>query len=162
MTTDVGYLFAIAAVSMSLSSLAGLVIAFRRSGTWAVYDLFRLRQIVGYGFANVILALFAFPLAGLLGSERDALRLIAAITFVYVVVNLLVLKNRVDRLGRPAAIRYSPLIIVIDIAIVIVCTATMILGTMPTWELLLLLLVTRPMLAFALVLATLGQEGDAA
>lgn len=161
MSTDVGFLFATAAVSMSLSSLAGLVIAFRRSGTWAVYDLFRLRQIVGYGFANVILALFAFPLAGLLGSERDALRLLALIAFVYIVVNLLVLKNRVDRLGRPVAIRYTPLIILIDIAIVIACTATVILGTMPTWELLLLLLVTRPMLAFALVLATLGQEGDA-
>ena len=50
----------------------------------------------------------------------------------------------------------------IDIAIVITCTASVILGTMPTWELLLLLLMTRPMLAFALVLATLGQEGDAA
>ena len=34
------------------------------------------------------------------------------------------------------------------------------LGTMLPWQLLLLTLVARPMLAFALVLATLGKEGE--
>lgn len=162
MSTDVGFLFAIGAVSMSLSSLAGLVIAFRRSGTWAVYDFFRLRQIVEWGFANVILALLGFPLAGWLASEHNALRVLALLAFVYVVVNLLVLKSRIDRMPRPIAIRYTPLIIALDIAIVMACTATAILATMPPWELVLLLLVLRPMLAFVLVLATLGQEQSAA
>ena len=69
MTSDVGFLFAAAAVSMSLASLAGLVIAFRRTGVWAAYDLFRLRQIVEWGFANVVLALVTFPLAGIGGSK---------------------------------------------------------------------------------------------
>lgn len=49
----------------------------------------------------------------------------------------------------------------LDIALVMLATATMILGTMAAFELALLLLVARPMLAFITVLATLGRE-DAA
>jgi hypothetical protein len=40
-------------------------------------------------------------------------------------------------------------------------TATMILGSMTAWELTLLGLALRPMLAFVFVLASIGREGDA-
>ena len=159
MIAEGAFLFSIAAVSMSLASLAGLVIAFRRAGMWAAYDVYRLRQIVEWGFANVILALLAFPLAGALGSETDALRAIGAVTLAYVVANVLVLERR--RGATPSLVRLTPLIAAIDIALVMLATATAILATMSVWEIALLLLVARPMVAFLYVLATLGRE-DAA
>jgi hypothetical protein len=157
-TTDVGFLFSIVAVSMSLSSLAGLVIAFRRTGTWAAYDVFRLRQIVEWGFANALVALAPFPLAGALGSEATALRALGAISLSYIIANLFVLKYRIDHLPQRIAVRYSPVVLVIDIALLMLSTATAILGSSTAVEALLLGLVMRPMLAFLFVLATLGRE----
>jgi hypothetical protein len=157
-TSDVGFLFSAAAVSMSLASLAGLVIAFRRTGVWAAYDLFRLRQIVEWGFANVVLALVTFPLAGIAGSETAALRLVGAITLVYVVLNVLALLRRRRAI---IAVQITPLILGIDITLVMLATATMILGTITAFELALLALIARPMIAFVIVLATLGKEGAA-
>jgi hypothetical protein len=158
-STDVGFLFSAVAVSMSLASLAGLVIAFRRTGAWAAYDLFRLRQIVEWGFANVLLALIAFPLAAVSASETAALRVVGAVTLLYVTANLLALMRR--RRAAPIAVPITPLIVGLDVALVMLATATMILGTMAAFELALLSLVARPMLAFITVLATLGRE-DAA
>jgi len=157
-STDIGFLFAVTAVSMSLSSLAGLVIAFRRTGVWGTYDVFRLRQIVEWGFGNALLALLGFPLVGALGSEATALRALGAIALTYIIANLFVLKYRLDHLPSRLAIRYSPVIVVIDVGLIMLATATAILGTMPPFETLLLGLVVRPMLAFVLVLATLGRE----
>lgn len=157
--TDVGFLFSVAAVSMSLASLAGLVIAFRRTGVWAAYDLFRLREIVEWGFANVLLALLALPLASLLGSESAALRALGIVAFVYIISNLLVLARRAGRIGRPVSITaYIPVIVAIDFALMGLVAATVVLATMTPWQLLLVLLVARPMLAFLLVLATLGPD----
>lgn len=158
MTTDVGFLYSAVAVSMSLSSLAGLVIAFRRTGVWAAHDVFRLRQIVEWGFANVVLALLAFPLSGLLGSETAALRVTGAIALVYVIANLLVLKYRLDHMQAPLGISYTPLIFALDVSLLMLTTSTAIVGTMTAWEITLLLLIARPMLAFVYVLGTLGRE----
>jgi hypothetical protein len=157
-TTDTGFLFATAAVNMSLASLAGLVIAFRRTGIWAAHDLFRLRQIVEWGFANVLLALLAFPLSSWLGSETSALRAVGVVALLYIAANLLALERR--RSGARDLIRATPLVIAIDVALIMLATASIILATMTTWELTLLALIARPMLAFLFVLATLGREGD--
>ena len=59
------------------------------------------------------------------------------------------------------AVRITPLIIGIDITLLMLATATMILGTITAFELALLALVARPMIAFVIVLSTLGKE-DAA
>jgi cbb3-type cytochrome oxidase subunit 3 len=157
--TDTGFLFATAAVNMSLASLAGLVIAFRRTGIWAAHDLFRLRQIVEWGFANVLLALLVFPLSSWLASEMSALRAVGAVALLYIAVNLLALERR--RRGTRDLIRVTPLIVGVDVALVMLATATIILATMTAWELTLLALIARPMLAFLFVLATLGREGGA-
>ena len=156
--TDVGFLFSIVGVSMSLSSLAGLVIAFRRTGVWGAYDIFRLRQIVEWGFANAFLALSAFPLVGLFGSEVAGLRALGLLALAYIIVNLIVLKYRLDHVGERIAVRYSIWIGALDVALLMLSTATAILGTAISLEWLLIGLMLRPMLAFVLVLATLGRE----
>jgi len=158
MTTDPGFLFSIVAVSMSLSSLAGLVIAFRRTGVWGAYDIFRLRQIVEWGFGNALLALSLFPLAGALGSEVAALRALGAIALASVIANLFVLKYRIDNMSQRIAVSYSPVVIVLDLSLIVLSTATAVLGSATAVEWLLLMLVMRPMFAFVLVLATLGRE----
>jgi hypothetical protein len=160
--TDVAFLYSIVAVSMSLASLAGLVIAFRRTGAWHAHDVFRLRQIAEWGFANVVLALLAIPAAGTLGSEASALRLVGALALVYIVANVLALTRRMRRLATlRTLVPITPLVVVIDVALVMLATATMILGSMTAWELTLLGLALRPMLAFVFVLASIGRE-DAA
>jgi len=72
------FFFSAAAIGMSLASLAGLVVAFRRGDAWLTHDLYRLRQIVEFGFAAALLALFVIPLAGSIGA--GAAGRIAALT----------------------------------------------------------------------------------
>lgn len=162
MIADIAFLYSMAAVSMSLSSLAGLVIAFRRSGVWGAHDVYRLRQIVEWGFANVLLALLAIPAAATLGSEASALRLMGAVALVYITVNMLVLARRAAALRTVVRVTPPPLVVVLDVACAMLATATIILASMPPWELTLLVLVARPMTAFLLVLASIGRESGSA
>lgn len=159
--TDVAFLYSTAAVSMSLASLAGLVLAFRRTGAWGVHDLYRLRQIVEWGFANVLLALFAIPAAAVLGSEGPVLRLMGVLAVLYITVNILVLQRRIVALQPVVFIKPPPLVVVVDAAAAMLATATVILASIGPWELTLLVLVTRPMIAFMFVLASIGRESDA-
>ena len=151
-----GVLFSIVAVNMSLASLAGLVIAFRRTGAWAMYDIYRLRQIVEWGFSGVLLALAGFPLASWLGGEAAAIRLLGAIALAYLTLNLLLLTRR--RAAVRDVVRLTPLVATIDLSAIAFATATLILATMTAWQLALLALTARPMIAFLMVLSTLGRE----
>lgn len=160
--TDVAFLYSTAAVSMSLASLAGLVIAFRRTGVWHAHDVFRLRQIAEWGFANVLLALLSIPAAAAFGSETAALRFVGVVALLYVVGNLLVLARRTRGMATlRAVIPITPLVVLIDIALVMLATATAILASITPWEVTLLVLVLRPMLAFTFVLASIGREEEA-
>ena len=165
MTTDVGFLYAMAGVSMSVASIAGLVVAFRRTGTWAALDLYRLRQIVEWGFANASLSLAAFPLASWLGAEASAMRVLGVVALAYLAVNVILLFRRRAALRDAAAARevvpVTPFVVAVDIAAIMLTTATAILGTMAAWESALIAMALRPMIAFVWVLATLRAEGDA-
>jgi len=141
---------------MSLASLAGLVVAFRRSGSWAAYDLYRLRQIVEFGFANILVALALIPLVPILGAET-AVRLVAAVAMVVFVAHVIVLVRR--RHETSPTIRLPLAVVLVDIPAIMLLTAALVLGTVAAWELALLALLARPMLAFLLVLATLRGDG---
>jgi hypothetical protein len=154
---EAGFFFAIAAVSMSLASLAGLVVAFRRSGAWAAYDLYRLRQIVEFGFANVLLALGLIPLAAIVGDVESAVRLIASVAMVVFVSHVIVLVRRRNQTSPSVRLPFA--VVLVDVAAVTLTAAAVILGTVPAWESALLGLLARPMLAFLLVLATLRGDG---
>ena len=156
-------MYAMAGVSMSVASIAGIVVAFRRTGTWAALDLYRLRQIVEWGFANAIFALGAFPLASWLGGEAPAMRALGFIALVYLVLNVLLLFRRraALRAVTPApVVPVTPFVVAIDVAAIMLTTATIILATVTAWQLSLLALVARPMIAFVWVLATLRPEGE--
>jgi hypothetical protein len=154
---EAGFLFAVAAVSMSLASLAGLVVAFRRSGSWAAYDLYRLRQIVEFGFANVLVALALIPLVAILGAVETAVRSVAVVAMVVFITHVVVLVRR--RHATTPSIRLPIAVVLVDIPALMLLTAAIVLGTVPAWESALLALLARPMLAFLLVLATLRSDG---
>ena len=77
MIPEAPFLFSIAAVSASLAGLAGLVAGLRRGADFRPMDLFRLREIVEFAFANVLLALSTIPAALILGDTSSALRVVA-------------------------------------------------------------------------------------
>ena len=155
MIAEAGFFFALAAVNISLASLAGLVVAFRRAGAWAAYDLYRLRQIVEFGFANAILSLALIPLTMTVGSTENAARIIAGAAFVYFVVDVLVLMRR----WRSVSFDLPALVIVVDTALVLLLVAAIVLAVVAAWMWVLLAFTARPMVAFLLVLSTLRSEG---
>ena len=156
MIAESPFLFAVAAVSMSLASLAGLVVAFRRTGSWAGYDLYRLRQIVEFGFANALLALALIPLVPILGSVESAVRIIASIALAVFAVHVIVLLRR--RRQTSPAIGLPWAVFLVDLLLVGLTAAAIVIATLPAWEVALLALLARPMVAFLLVLATLRPE----
>lgn len=157
MIPEAGFLFAVAAVSMSLASLAGLVVAFRRSGTWAGHDLYRLRQIVEFGFANALFALSLIPLVAVVGSVENSVRIVATTALAVLVAHAVVLLRR-QRQTSPVMGLQLPVFLV-DLVALALSTAAIVVASIPAWEAALLALLARPMLAFLLVLSTLRAEG---
>lgn len=157
MIAEAGFLFAIGAVSMSIASLAGLIVGFRRSAGWAAHDTYRLRQIVEFGFANVLLALALIPLVPTIGSVESAVRIVAVAGLVYFAIDVLVLLRRWRALGLTG---FPPVIVAFDLVVTALFVAAIAAGTAAAWEWALLALLARPMIAFLLVLATLRAEGD--
>ena len=154
MIPEAPFLFSIAGLSASLGGLSGLVAGLRRGTDMRPLDLFRLREIVEFSFANVLLALATVPLALILGSTGDAARIVAIAALVYVVLHLVVLirRNRefqvtISRVGEAA-------VILLGLAAFGASIATVATGSIGTFEALLLVLLARPMLAFLFVLAS--------
>jgi len=115
-----------------------------------------VRQIVEWGFANVVLALAGIPLASALGSVSSTIRVVAAAAFVYLTANVIVLVRR--RGSDRDLVRVGPLVVAVDVLFFSLVTATVILGDITALELTLIVLVARPMIAFLMVLGSLGRE----
>jgi hypothetical protein len=147
------FFFSAAAIGMSLASLAGLVVAFRRGEAWVTHDLYRLRQIVEFGFAAALLALFVIPLTATAG-DGAAGRIAASTAFAYLIGSFLVLTRR----RHVAAVPISATVILVDGIAVAIATAAVIAGDLRAYEWTLLALLARPMVAFLLFLSTLQPK----
>ena len=150
-----GYLFSIAGLSASLAGLAGLVAGLRRGSDLRALDAFRLRQIVEFAFANVILALVAAPIAELLGDDALALRILGLVGAIYVAATFALLRVRSLRTNviwtrgwRLAAVLLGAIAVLLGLAVAVAPSGAL-------FELLLVALLARPMLAFLLVLQEL-------
>ena len=154
MITESPFLFSIAALSASLAGLAGLVAGLRRGEGLSPLDLFRLREIVEFAFANVLLAISTVPLTTLLGSAQTAVRIVAVVAIVYIVavVALLVRRQRSWSISGSGG-WYAPALVV-DAATLVAAVATVVEGSAGPFEAMLVALLARPMLAFAFVLAS--------
>jgi hypothetical protein len=117
-------------------------------------DLFRLREIVEFAFANVLLALSTIPIALAVGNESDGFRIVAAGALAYLVVHIVVLVGRSRRSALPATRGWVIAAGTVNVAVLVLGIATLATGSLEPFEGLLLALLARPMLAFLLVLAS--------
>jgi hypothetical protein len=147
------FFFSAAAIGMSLASLAGLVVAFRRGDAWVTHDLYRLRQIVEFGFAAALLALFVIPLAATVGGGAAG-RVAAVTAFAYLIGSFLVLARR----RHVAAVPISAAVILVDGVAIAIATTAVIVGDLTAYQWTLLALLARPMVAFLLFLSTLQPK----
>ena len=146
------FFFSIAALSASLAGLAGLVAGLRRGSDIPARDLFRLRQIVEFAFANVLLALVVIPLTAWLGSIADAVRIAAALSLAYLAAIMVLLARRVRRLHLPRSHAWYVAAVGINLVAIAAALATIASGSQPAFETLMITLLARPMIAFLLVL----------
>jgi hypothetical protein len=152
------FLFSVGGISASLAGLAGLVAGLRRADGLRGIDLFRLREIVEFSFANVVLALSIVPLSLLLQGTETAVRAGAAAAIVYLVTTVLVLVSRQRQLNIPAERVWYMGAALLNLAAVLAAAATIVTGTIGAFELMLVILVARPMLAFLLVLSSFDRS----
>jgi hypothetical protein len=152
------YFFSIAALSVSLAGFAGLIAAFRRGTEWRPMDLFRVREIVEFGFANAILALLTVPLMETVHDVSRMASIGCALAAAYLFVTSILLLRRREHLDLPRTLAwYAPATLVTGSAFIL-AVAGAVTGepALLLWTLLVML--GRPMLAFVLVLALLRND----
>ena len=158
MIPEAPFLFSIAALSASLAGLAGLVAGLRRGADVRPIDLFRLREIVEFAFANVLLAIGVVPLTLALADGALAVRVAAAIGISYGVVTVIVLARR-SRLSNLAWTRgWTAAAIVINLAAAVAGVYVLASGSISAYLAFLVALLARPMVAFLLVLASFESQ----
>jgi ABC-type xylose transport system permease subunit len=153
-----GFLFSIAGLSASFAGLAGLVMAFRHGDDVRPIDTYRLRQMVEFSFANIVLVAAVVPTASLLGSGPDAARLSSALIAVYVVAADVVSARRTRQAGLRWRGWWAISSLFIDITSLILAGVVIASSNFSVFELLLVLLLLRPMLPFLLVLESWATE----
>jgi hypothetical protein len=151
--TELPFLLSIAGLSASLAGLAGLVAGLRRSDGLRPLDAFRLREIVEFAFANALLALSVVPIATLTGSAETAVRIVAAAAGIYLATIAAILFRRL-RHADIAMTTWIRIAGALDIVIVVAVAAAIATGSMAVFQVMLILLLARPMVAFLFVLAS--------
>ena len=157
MIPDAPFLLSLAALNASLAGLGGLLVGLRRASGFDPLDSLRLRQVVEFAFANLLLAIAVQPLAQLLGDIGSAVRLSSAVTLVYVVVALLVLDRRVARVGIVWGRSWAASAIGLTVIGALVSAAAIVVPSTGMYELLLVVMLARPIAVFLLVLGTIDD-----
>jgi hypothetical protein len=151
-TAEAEFFFSIAALSASLAGLAGLVAGLRRGPDMPREDLFRLREIVEFCFANVLITISTIPLAAALGAVTEAMRTAAVIALFYLAGIIALLRRRQRRFGVQLSRAWYSVVIVLNLSAVLAALTTVATGSVASFEALLVILLARPMVAFVLVL----------
>jgi hypothetical protein len=120
-------------------------------------DRYRLRQIVEFAFANALLALWLFPVLSLTDDVEVTVRGLSTVALVYGSLNSYVLVRRLRREAIPATTWFAVVAVmsIITLVVVLLGIAT---GDIVVYEMLMLMLLARPMLAFLLVLSSFDSE----
>ena len=158
MIPEAPYLFSVAALSVTLAGFAGLVSAFRRGSELMPIDIYRLRQIAEFGLGNALIALLTIPLSTTTGDLTLTLRICGALGVLFIFGGVALLLRRQKRLSLRGQAGLTPIIIVIDLANIAAGVATVVVGSIGLFEWQLLFLLSRPMLAFTFVLASLRHD----
>ncbi|HJW22334.1 MAG TPA: hypothetical protein VJ506_07895, partial [Candidatus Limnocylindrales bacterium] len=130
-------------------------IGLRRASGLDPVEALRLRQVVEFAFANLLLAIGVQPLALLLGDPSQAVRASSAVTLAYVVIALVVLDRRVIRVGIAWGRSWAATALGLTVVGVVISAAAVVMPTSGAYELLLVVMLARPIAVFLLVLATI-------
>jgi hypothetical protein len=151
------FLFSIAGLSASLAGLAGLVVGLRRGSDLRPLDHFRLRQIVEFAFANVVLAVGIVPLVSITGSVESTVRIAAVVALTYAISSglFLIRRARVEALTWTAG--WVAGVIVLNVTMIATGAVAIATGSMGWYEATLVLLLARPMFAFLLVIESIHR-----
>lgn len=152
MPAESGFFFLVATVSASLAGLAGLVAALRRGSGLGVLDLYRLREIVEFAFATILLSVSTVPLAGILGLD-GAVRLIGGMAILLLVGHAILLARRALAREIRRYPAWAAVAVALDLLAGGAAAIALLTGSVPVYQLLLVALVARPMAAFLLVLS---------
>jgi hypothetical protein len=152
--TEAPFLFSVAALNASFAGLGGLLIGLRRGPELRPIEALRLRQVVEFAFANLLLAISVQPLVSLLGGDIG-FRLASAGSLVCIVLALPILRHRVARVGIAWGRSWAASAIVLSGIGAALSGATAVWPSPGLYELLLVVMLARPMVVFVLVLGSL-------
>lgn len=157
MIPDAGFVFSVAGLNASLAGLGGLLIALRRGADVRPLDSLRLRQVVEFAFANLLLAISIQPFVALLGPD-GGYRLAGGLALVAIVAALPILQHRVARVGIAWGRSWAAAAIALTAGGALLAAATVIEPAAGTYELLMIVMLARPMVTFLLVLGVIDES----
>jgi hypothetical protein len=153
MIPEAAFLFSLAGLNASLAGLGGLLVGLRRGPALQPLEALRLRQVVEFAFANLLLAISVQPSVLLLGAEAG-FRLASGLTLAYLIAALHLLRRRVARVGISWGRWWAASAIVLTLAGVGFSTVCIFAPSAALYELLLVVMLARPMVTLLLVLST--------
>lgn len=156
MIPEAGFLFSLAGLNASLAGLGGLLVGLRRGAELRPVDALRLRQVVEFAFANLLLAISVLPLVLLLGADAG-FRVSGGLAFACIVGAMPILQRRVTRVGITWGRSWAASAIVLTALGVALSAATVAVPSAGLYELLAVVMLARPMVVFLLVLGTIDE-----
>jgi hypothetical protein len=156
MIPDAGFVFSIAGLNASFAGLGGLLIGLRRGAETRPLDTLRLRQVVEFAFANLLLAISVQPFVVLLGPD-GGFRLSGALALASIVAALPILQRRVARVGIAWGPWWAASAIALTAVGAVLAAAVVIAPAAGTYELLMVVMLARPMVTFLLVLGAMDE-----
>jgi hypothetical protein len=154
MPADASFYFSVATLSASLAGLAGLVAALRRATGLEALERYRLREIVEFAFANMLLAVSTIPVASLVGTDGVA-RVNGTLAILVVAAHAVVLVRRAQAHGIGRYRLWAMVAVSLDVVVAAMAALAIATGAMAAYQLTLVALLARPMAAFLLVLSRL-------
>ena len=158
MIPEAPFLFSIAGLSASLAGLAGLVVGLRRGTDMRPLDMFRLREIVAFSFANVLFAISIVPASVVAGSSEPAIRVAALTSLIYAIVSGLYLARSTRLEGIPWTLGWLAGVIMLNGGVLAIGLVAAFTGSIGWYEALLVIMLARPMFAFTLVIESFGHS----
>jgi len=160
MIADAGFVFSVAALNASLAGLGGLLIALRRGPEMRPLDTLRLRQVVEFAFANVLVAISVQPLFAIAG-ESTGLRVTGGVALACILGALPILHRRVARVGIAWGPKWAAAAITLSVTGGALAVAMVITPSPGLLESLLVVMLARPMTTFVLVLGAIDAPDPA-
>ncbi len=154
MIPDAAFVFSVATLNASLAGLGGLLVGLRRGPEMRPLDTLRLRQVVEFAFANLLVAISVQPFFALFGNDTGY-RLLGALALTFIVGALPILHRRVARVGISWGPTWAAAAIILSLSGAALALATLVLPSPGLLELLLVVMLARPMATFLLVLGAL-------